>query len=172
MKIKLVAFDVDAGARSTLEAIHDTDIQQLINFIFDNNRSEDTIPETIRLASELVDVFNNIKVSSTETKTLESFGNVNINAFIDTITELSGETVETLSVDDSARFKYYQDQLALSGNIQVEAFYNQNGSYIYSTDKFTASSHFSIILKVYSFNNCILKSKLVITIFPPYFYNN
>lgn len=135
-ELGLVAFDVDAGARSTLEAIHDTDIQQLINFIFDNNRSEDTIPETIRLASELVDVFNNIKVSSTETKTLKSFGNVNINAFIDTITELSGETVETLSADDSTRFKYYQDQLALSENIQVEAFYNQNGSYIYSTDKF------------------------------------
>lgn len=127
-ELGLVAFDVDAGDRSIAEKVHNVQIKDLLTFIFDNQRSESTVAETIRLSKEILEVFKNIGSSG-----LEAFGNANINKFIDTLENLSGETVDTLTTDV---FKNYQNELSANDNIKVEAFYNQNGTLIYTTDKF------------------------------------
>lgn len=131
-ELGLVAFDVDPGARSDLEKCHDTDISTIISFIFDNKREETVIPEIITLAGKIIDVLSNITVGS-ETKSIKTFGNENINAFYDTLVAISRETEESLTND---KLMEYQTTLSGEDNIGVEAFYNQNGTFIYSTDKF------------------------------------
>lgn len=137
-ELGLVAFDVDAGGRSVAEECHDNMITQLINFIFDNNRATETIAEIPTLATDILTILQNIPANG-GTRSLDSFGNTNINAFMGTLTELAVETAESLTPE---RFQYYQNELsAVDGNNQptnigVEAFYNQNQTFIYATDKF------------------------------------
>ena len=133
-ELGLVAYDADSGARSDLEACHDNYITQLIAFIFDNNREATVIPEVLRLANVVLDILTNVK-TPVGVKPITDFGNANINAFYQTMTALVGETVETLT-NDPSRFADYQNELSSDENIGVEAFYNQNGTFIYSTDQF------------------------------------
>ena len=113
-------------------------IAQLINFIFDNNRATETIAEIPTLATDILTILQSIPANG-GTRSLDSFGNTNINAFMGTLTELAAETAESLTPE---RFQYYQNELsAVDGNNQptnigVEAFYNQNQTFIYATDKF------------------------------------
>jgi ABC-type branched-subunit amino acid transport system ATPase component len=65
---------------------------------------------------------------------ISSFNNANINAFVDTLRQLSGETVETL--EDPTVFEGYQEQLSNVNNIEVTAYYNQKHEFIYEEDKF------------------------------------
>lgn len=140
-ELGLVAFDVDPGARSVVENIYESDIKQLIAFIFDNKRESTILPEILRLASEISDALNNLVVGN-ETVSITTFNNSNINAFMSTIENLSSETVDTLTDE---KIVDYQNELASTDNIEVEALYNQKQDFIYSTDKFLhylASSDF------------------------------
>lgn len=140
-ELGLVAFDVDPGARSVVENIYESDIKQLIAFIFDNKRESTILPEILRLASEISDALNNLVVGN-ETVSITTFNNSNINAFMSTIENLSSETVDTLTDE---KIVDYQNDLASTYNIEVEALYNQKQDFIYSTDKFLhylASSDF------------------------------
>lgn len=131
-ELGLVAFDADSGARSILENCHDNLIVPLIGFIFDNNRGEDIPAETISLASDVSAILQNIPTNN-GTVPISEFGNQNMTNFMNTIQDLSQETVESLTAE---KFHDYQDELSSSANINVEAFYNQNGTFIYSTDQF------------------------------------
>lgn len=140
-ELGLVAFDVDPGARSVVENIYESNIKQLIAFIFDNKRESTILPEILRLASEISDALNNLVVGN-ETVSITTFNNSNINAFMSTIENLSSETVDTLTDE---KIVDYQNELASTDNIEVEALYNQKQEFIYSTDKFLhylASSDF------------------------------
>lgn len=140
-ELGLVAFDVDPGARSVVENIYESDIKQLIAFIFDNKRESTILPEILRLASEISDALNNLVVGN-ETVSITTFNNSNINAFMSTMGNLSSETVDTLTDE---KIVDYQNELASTDNIEVEALYNQKQDFIYSTDKFLhylASSDF------------------------------
>lgn len=140
-ELGLVAFDVDPGARSVVENIYESDIKQLIAFIFDNKRESTILPEILRLASEISDALNNLVVGN-ETVSITTFNNSNINAFMSTIENLSSETVDTLTDE---KIIDYQNELVSTDNIEVEALYNQKQDFIYSTDKFLhylASSDF------------------------------
>lgn len=140
-ELGLVAFDVDPGARSVVENIYESNIKQLIAFIFDNKRESTILPEILRLASEISDALNNLVVGN-ETVSITTFNNSNINAFMSTIENLSSETVDTLTDE---KIVDYQNELASADNIEVEALYNQKQEFIYSTDKFLhylASSDF------------------------------
>ena len=61
---------------------------------------------------------------------LASKGQSNINEFINVIDSLSSDTPKTVN------FAYLKEQLSSATNIGVEACYNQNGDFVYSTDKF------------------------------------
>ena len=143
-ELGLVAFDVDPGARSVVENIYESDIKQLIAFIFDNKRESTILPEILRLASEISDALNNLVVGN-ETVSITTFNNSNINAFMSTIENLSSEKVDTLTDE---KIVDYQNELASTDNIEVEALYNQKQEFIYSTDKFLhylASSDFDAL---------------------------
>lgn len=136
-ELGLVAFDTEAGARSEVEALYNSDIKQLLALLYDNKRDEAVVPELLRLTSSVLDSLGHIKVG-TETKSITDFGNSNINAFVDTLTTLSGETVERIIANPSV-LEPYQDALTLDTNIGVEALYNQKGDFIYETDKFISA---------------------------------
>lgn len=130
-ELGLVAFDADCGTRSVIEALYNTDIKQLISLLFDNNRPAAAISQIIGMAGEVVDALSNIEVGG-ETKSITTFGNSNINAFFQTLTDISNESVETLP----DAIPTYQDALSDVTNIEVVAYYNQKQEYIYSTDQF------------------------------------
>ena len=137
-ELGLVAFDVDAGARSVAEQCHDNMITQLINSVFDNNRTAEIVAEIPSLAGEILEVLQHIPMGNTS-RSLDSFGNTNINNFMATLAQLAAETAETLTPE---KFTDYQNEFAavdpnnVPTNIGVEAFYNQNQTFIYATDKF------------------------------------
>lgn len=168
-ELGLVAFDTDPGARSDLEALYNNEIKQLLSLIYDNKRDATVVPEIFRLTSVILDAFANVKVG-TETVSIVSFGNTNVNAFVDTLNTLSGFTPESV-VEDPTVLQPIQEALALGDNIKVEALYNQKGDYIYETDIFLdalASANFNSLttdeaqriklITYYTFNSIPLQS--------------
>lgn len=133
-ELGLVAFDTEAGARSEIEALYNSDIKLLLSILYDNKRDVSTIPEILDLTNQILAALNNVKVG-TETKPITDFGNTKMNAFVSTLTALSGETVEGIT-DDPTILEQYQDAFTEDSNIGVEALYNQKGDFIYETDKF------------------------------------
>jgi hypothetical protein len=133
-ELGLVAFDTEAGARSEIEALYNSDIKLLLSILYDNKRDVSTIPEILDLTNGILTALNNVKVG-TETKPITDFGNTKMNAFVSTLTALSGETVEGIT-DDPTILEQYQDAFTKDSNIGVEALYNQKGDFIYETDKF------------------------------------
>lgn len=133
-ELGLVAFDTDPGARSELEALYNNKIKQLLSLIYDNKRDTAVVPEIFALTTDILNAFENVKVGS-ETRAIVDFGNSNINAFVDTLTTLSGLTPEGVIADPTI-LEPIQDDLSSSTNIEVEALYNQKGDYVYETDKF------------------------------------
>lgn len=118
-ELGLVAFDTKQGQRSIIEALYKRAITKFIKLIFDNDRG-DVDDEVISLASDIATILEPIK----------GLNQSNINNFID--------LTEALSTATSGSIDYSSLQTALSEdtNIGVSAFYNQNGSFIYATDKF------------------------------------
>ena len=133
-ELGLVAFDTDPGARSELEALYNNKIKQLLSLIYDNKRDTAVVPEIFSLTTDILTAFENVKVGS-ETRAIVDFGNSNINAFVDTLTTLSGLTPEGV-ISDPTILEPIQTDLSSSTNIEVEALYNQKGDYVYETDKF------------------------------------
>ena len=136
-ELGLVAFDTEAGARSDIENIYSSEITQFLSILYDNKRDDALVPELLRLTSSILDSLGHIKVG-TETVPITDFNNPNINAFVDTLTQLSSETAERILADPTI-LEPYQDAFALDTNIEVEALYNQKGDFIYETDKFIAA---------------------------------
>lgn len=134
-ELGLVAFDAASGARSEIENIYNSDIKQLISFIFDNKRSVEVIPEIVRLTAKILNDLENITIGGV-TRPITDFGNSHINAFVDTLTELSTETVESITENPDLLIEY-QTQLSLDTNIEVVAYYNQKQEFIFEDDKFT-----------------------------------
>lgn len=122
-ELGLVAFNTVPGTRSTIEQVYERKIKDLITMLFDNNRSETAGEELIAIANEICTIF--------EAQELTSYGQANINAFIDTVIAIAGSSVDTID------YETFQNEMAdEKNNIGVEALYNQNGSLVYTTDKF------------------------------------
>ena len=117
-ELGLVAYDTIPGLRSTVEMLYNEKIKELIRIVYDNNRGEEATERLIKMAGDIFTVLEPLK----------EFNQPNISVFINTIEDISKAT----------QLKYIQLQTAFSSdfNIGVEAFYNQNGSLIYTTDKF------------------------------------
>lgn len=136
-ELGLVAFDTVPGERSTLEALYKTRIKRLINIIFDNNRSESANEEVIALAKDIKEVLSVI---------LQGTTHKNMTAFLNVIATLSSNPVDSINYEDYQKILTETDDDNIPTNIGVEAFYNQNGTFVYSTDKFLEylnSSEFS-----------------------------
>lgn len=125
-ELGLVAFDTIPGERSTLEALYKTKIKRILTLIFDNNRSDTAGEEVIALAGEIATVIT----------TIGDKGQSNIHAFNELMSALSSSSAESID------YKSYQDALCevdeddIPVNIGVQASYNQNGTFIYTTDQF------------------------------------
>lgn len=133
-ELGLVAFDADEGSRSEIENLYNNDIKTLIGFIFDNKRGDAVLPEIVRLTSEILDALTHVKVG-TETVSITTFGNTNINQFMQVMEELSTYTVESMR-DNPQLLVNIQGELAAKGCIEVTAYYNQKQDYVYEDDKF------------------------------------
>lgn len=119
-ELGLVAFDAVYGTRSIIERLYSNMIKDFIQIVFNENRPTGIEAEVINMATEIHTVLTQLK----------TYGQSNINQFIDIIYLTSRRT--PASID----YEIIRNQLMSDTNINVEAFYNQNGSYIYSTDKF------------------------------------
>lgn len=131
-ELGLVAFDVDAGARSVIEACYNNYITEFLNLLYDNNRSENAIAEILRFNEEILHILTNIELDS-RIVNIKDFGDPNINEFVDTLIELSGETEESMTPE---KIIYYQEAFAADTNIKVSALYDQKGVYVYESDLF------------------------------------
>lgn len=121
-ELGLVAFDAVLGTRSIIERLYESQITELIHIIFDNNRTATAGGQVLSLVNQILTVLSTIDLASK--------GQSNINEFINAIDSLSSDTPEIVN------FAYLKEQLSSATNIGVEACYNQNGDFVYSTDKF------------------------------------
>ena len=123
-ELGLVAFDTVPGVRSTVEALYADQIKSFIKIIFNNNRSEEDVRTAITLAGEIFTVLEGLR----------TYNQANINAFIDIIEVFAGYNIEDGVTNE--QIISVQNELVKTDNINVEAFYNQNGMYVYEEDKF------------------------------------
>ena len=121
-ELGLVAYDAVYGTRSIIEQTYTKMIKDFLKVIFDNKRTE-TVDEVISMATEIYTVLEQLK----------DYDQPNIKAFISTLNgiKLIGES-QTKNID----YASIQTDLSSETNICVEAFYNQNGTLVYTTDKF------------------------------------
>ena len=133
-ELGLVAFDTVPGIRSVVETLYADQIKSFIKIVFDNNRTVEDVETAVVLAKDIFTVMENLR----------TYNHPNINAFIDVIEAFSSydetPTAEQITV--------MQDELKKDENIGVEAFYNQNGVYVYEQDKFLdymSASNFSTL---------------------------
>lgn len=126
-ELGLVAFDTVPGERSTIEQLYNTLIKRMITLIFDDERGEFAGSEIIDLANDIYTVMNENSIYGKQT---------NMDNFIDLISVIAGSTADTLN------YEYIQNELTSVDehdnpiNIGVQAFYNQNHTFQYFTDKF------------------------------------
>ena len=133
-ELGLVAFDTAPGIRSIVEALYADQIKSFIKIVFDNNRTEEDVETAVTLAKDIFTVMENLR----------AYNHPNINAFIDVIEAFSSYD-ETPTAE---QIEAMQDELKKDENIGVEAFYNQNGMYVYEQDKFLdymSASNFSTL---------------------------
>lgn len=121
-ELGLVAYNTVSGTRSTVESFYNSHIKDFIKIIFDNNRGDDMTENVINMAGEIYNLL---------TTELAGYSQPNIDAFCTTINEIAGLDKDAVVDYDSIKTALTDDS-----NIGVEAFYNQNGTMVYTTDKF------------------------------------
>lgn len=131
-ELGLVAFDTIPGERSIVEMIYKSKIKRFINLVFDNNRSSFANDEVIALA---------LDISTVLTEITSPKGQSNINAFNDIVTSLASGNAGNINYEALQQSLTEVDSDSQPTNIGVEAFYNQNGSFIYASDKFLDYLH-------------------------------
>jgi hypothetical protein len=121
-ELGLVAYDAVAGTKTTVELLYQYKIKQFIQIAFDNNRLPAASAEAIALAAEITTVATELH--------LADYGQTNIAAMVALIGSVATATPETID------FTLIKTELSSATDIGVEAFYNQNGMLMYTTDNF------------------------------------
>lgn len=121
-ELGLVAYDTIPGTRTIVESAYTQYIKKFITIVFDNNRTTEDVTESFTLANTISTIMSENKISS--------YDQTNINNFINIINWYKTQT------SSSIVFSALQDSLSSDTYIEVEAFYNQNGTLMYTTDKF------------------------------------
>lgn len=126
-ELGLVAFDTIPGERSLVEMMYERKIKRILALIFDNNnRSESVDEEVITLATDIFSVMN----------TVDTTYQTNLHEFKLTMMTLSNKLIGSIDYSQLQQELTAVDEHQTPINIGVEAFYNQNGVFIYTTDKF------------------------------------
>lgn len=169
-EIGLVAFDAEPGMRSVFESAYRNYIREFIEVLYSKDESADTLERLVGIALTIYQILvNNEEVDIT------SFGNTHINAFVDVISEI--QRIEDPSTITHSQLAGWMDALSSSENINVEAYYNQNGTYVYETDEFLNCLHDSVfdtltndeaqrikLITYYTFNSIPLSDEVDILI--------
>jgi hypothetical protein len=169
-EIGLVAFDAEPGMRSVFESAYRNYIREFIEVLYSKDESADTLERLVGIALTIYQILvNNEEVDIT------SFGNTHINAFVDVISEI--QRIEDPSTITHSQLVGWMDALSSSENINVEAYYNQNGTYVYETDEFLNCLHDSVfdtltndeaqrikLITYYTFNSIPLSDEVDILI--------
>ena len=145
-ELGLCAWDAEHGNRSVAEVMYQNQVKDIIKLIFDNKREEKD-PQAIitvkALASDIIEIADGIDLSS--------YGQVNINGFLDLMTEIKDTAESTITTEtwNTWQSRLACDDVATYGeNIYVDAHYNRSGDFVYSEDKFLeylAASEFSAL---------------------------
>lgn len=122
-ELGLVAFDALYGKGSIINSLYQTKIKLFLNIAFNNDRTPEDAEHFVLLANEIYTVMTEEDIAS--------YGETHINNFIDLVGTL-------LNADPSIiAWESIQDELSDETNIEVEALYNQAGTFKEETDKFT-----------------------------------
>lgn len=168
-EIGLVAFDAEAGTRSVFESTYKNYIKEFIEDLYKKDSSLENLENLTALALTIYNILVEDEVDIT------SFGNSNINEFISVIAEIKDETDPSAITEN--QLTTWRDTLSSSTNINVEAYYNQNGTYVYETDEFLNCLHDSVfdtltndeaqrikLITYYTFNSIPLSDEVEILI--------
>lgn len=144
-ELGLVAWDAEYGNRSIVETMYTTKVKDFLRLIFDNNRELSANKAVITLANEIKEICDHLIEGYDENdepiyKPLSDYGQSNINKFLDLVAAISIMS-EALITDEQWRtwqnlLTEFNERGDANGNIDVEAMYNQNGTFVYTTDKF------------------------------------
>lgn len=122
-ELGLVAFDALYGKGSIINSLYQTKIKLFLNIAFNNDRTQEDAEHFVLLANEIYTVMTEEDIAS--------YGETHINNFIDLVGTL-------LNADPSIiAWESIQGELSDETNIEVEALYNQAGTFKEETDKFT-----------------------------------
>lgn len=168
-EIGLVAFDAEAGMRSIFESAYRNYIRELIEDLYKGNQSSEDLESIVGIANTIYDILVNGGVDIT------SFGNTHINEFVNVISEIA--SIEDPSTITELQIEGWMTSLSSSENINVEAYYNQNHTYVYETDEFLNCLHDSVfdtltndeaqrikLITYYTFNSIPLSDEVEILI--------
>lgn len=122
-ELGLVAYDALLGKGSIINQLYQTKIKQFLDIAYNNDRTTDDAAHFVLLANEIYTVMDEEDIAS--------YGETHINNFIDLVGTL-------LNADpDIIAWESIQNELSDETNIEVEALYNQAGTYKKEEDKFT-----------------------------------
>lgn len=136
-ELGLVAFNTKLGQRSVAEMAYSTIIKKIIEIVFDNDKTLEMIKNLSILVDDIC-AFNN-------TEKLDEYDHPNITNFFNVVKSLKYDmdnalkdnpNVESPDFINTINWEKYQGKLSSEDNIGVEAFYNQNGKLVYSTDNY------------------------------------
>jgi hypothetical protein len=132
-ELGLVAFDAEAGNRSIFESAYRNYIRDFIEVLYKGNLEDDNKATLVGLANTIYQILVEGDVDIT------TFGNTRINAFINIIHEI--KMVEDPTTVTDEQLDDWMTALSDATNINVEAYYNQNHTYVYETDDFLNCLH-------------------------------
>lgn len=120
-ELGLVAYNTTTGTNSIMRNVYDRYIKRFLNIIFSNEeRNEEELLAILTDMLPLLDAFNT------------DYTQENIAAF----TATAQRIYNALSTSQSVDYDEIKEELSDASNIEVIAYYNQRGVYIYEEDKF------------------------------------
>jgi hypothetical protein len=120
-ELGLVAYNTTLGTNSIMRNVYDRYIKRFLNIIFSNEeRNEDELLAILTDMLPLLDAFNT------------DYTQENIVAF----TATAQRIYDALATSQSVDYDEIKEELSDASNIEVIAYYNQRGVYIYEEDKF------------------------------------
>lgn len=168
-EIGLVAFDAEAGLRSVFESTYRNYIREFIEVLYKGNQTDEDKASLVGIANNIYEILVDGDVDIT------TFGNTRINEFIDVISEI--KDVEDPTTITETQITDWMTNFSDAENINVEAYYNQNGTYVYETDEFLNCLHDSVfdtlsndeaqrikLITYYTFNSIPLSDEVEILI--------
>lgn len=128
-EIGLVSYNTINGQRSTAEVVHSDMIEPLLKLIYETTHDENASNDIKIYANSIIEALSNLPSTGDEVTNIESFNNSRINEFLSILKSI----VNTTEDIDYDRIK---EELSSVNSIEVTGYYNQNGVFQYTTDKY------------------------------------